>query len=1135
MNWNDAARAAVIAFLVMIANGLLFQFNRWLFNTYRIEEAGFEYGYVGVAVVPAALTGLVLILAGFRSRLWWWLFAPGLLLWALRPLRGRDGWGLNWAFDELLDYLSWVIFHFEQTPDHAFAALNSAVVIAMITAVLIGQSIRFTRKALRQRFRDGGIRGPGGGSASGRSGTAQLPQARWASRSEVRARFSHPGGIVLGEMTDPLSETPNFKPGTKQRWRNRQGRGDLITMDPEDGNGHVLVLAASAGFKTSGIVIPNILNYKQGPIVVFDPKGDLYARTKDARKAMGYKAVVINAEHGFDPFKMIAPLSRKVPSAYYTLAKTLMPLNQRASDVSEYFHEMSVSLFAALTAHFVAKNKENVAHSIAQFFSQPREEVIDQGVMIAAEYDLPFINDELKGLAALDERTFPGVAKGITNKLSFIQFPDIARYATSERSPEDHLKACDPDTDIFISLPSLAAKDFSPFPRLLIGSMFVVAELMEQPDRPRARRLFLIDEARVLGGMDVLTNVRDAGRSLGMHLMLIYQNLGQVIEAWGGQAGADAWVDSCEARIVSAVGSSRNAADISAMLGKRTIRVTTEGSSSQAPIMTPMGGSMGATENEQLREIPLLTQSELGQLPAHASVIFTRRSRPILATKAIWFTRKDMQPHVKSPESVEQELDVTKRRTEVLESLDSTDQSPKQAGPRTGETTASTEEPAQKLEPAESAPRNTSHAKPGRTGVEAASAEQPAQKTLPLSQPAPAVTTTAPRSRGNPEEKIVPSNALTSSDQPETKEPARLTRSGITCDTRDGCHLVPDPDMRRDFAEWVLRQKEAKPPAETEPSGQSISDENVSDVEGVDLKQNPPQETGMASSTAGSDHAEAATVRSDRADDPEDQNAGPQAQPTQAQPTQAQPTQAQPTQAPETPGSNPAVSGNTEQDETNGQRGEGGDEAGKKENEQDRQPRSTASVEAQKLPQASGAAQGDQAAPQGSDIPDPSASRRRAQTEEPSPAPARGLNDGLWQEPPAFWGELGIPREVLEFGRKPPRDPATLPRWLRPFWNATIPLRRLWVRVMLPTGDIPLNLRPYTMEIIPRPHDATEGSWLLRKWDILDWYLSHPGDRYNVYDHKLRRRRESILRWRLRAWLRGRAPGKPPWLDNPYP
>ena len=174
------------------------------------------------------------------------------------------------------------------------------------------------------------------------------------------------------------------------------------------------------------------------------------------------------------------------------------------------------------------------------------------------------------------------------------------------------------------------------------------------------------------------------------------------------------------------------------------------------------------------------------------------------------------------------------------------------------------------------------------------------------------------------------------------------------------------------------------------------------------------------------------------------------------------------------------------------------------------------------------------AAPQDVEPPDPVVSQG-PDREDPVSPPKQPVEDELWREPPAFWGELGVPWEQLDFGRKPPLDPARLPRWLRPLWTATLPLRRLWVRVMLPPGDIPLNMMPYTMEIIPRPHDATEGSWLLRKWDILDWYLSHPGDRYIVYYLKLRRRRESILRWRLRAWLWGRAPGRPPWLDDPYP
>ena len=440
-------------------------------------------------------------------------------------------------------------------------------------------------------------------------------------------------------------------------------------MDPERGNGHVVVIAASAGGKTAGIVIPNILHYN-GPLVVIDPKGDLYARTRAAREAKGFKARVIDARNGFDPFKLIAPLAPTTPSVYLTMAKTLMPLQSRSSDISEYFHEMSCALFAALMAHFIEKGSNSVAADISRFINRERTTVIAEAKQIAGKHDLPLINDEMEGLAALDERTFPGVVKGISNKLAFVRFPDVASYGDSQESPDAHLAALAPDTDIFINVPTLAAKDFSSFPRLLIGAMYVACELLEQPDRPRTRRLFLIDEARVLGGMDALTNVRDAGRSIGMHLMLIYQSLGQLKEAWGGEAGADAWLDSCEARVVGAVGAARTASDIVTMLGRRTLTTRMAGSSASSPVMTPMGGSVSTSEQEQMREVPLMSVATLGQLPAHGSIIFTRRSKPILATKALYFTRKDMKNKVLSADAVARELEVTRRREALMKSLE---------------------------------------------------------------------------------------------------------------------------------------------------------------------------------------------------------------------------------------------------------------------------------------------------------------------------------------------------------------------------------------------------------------------------------------------------------------------------------
>ncbi|MCY4288569.1 MAG: type IV secretory system conjugative DNA transfer family protein [Aestuariivita sp.] len=622
----------------------------------------YDLTFALICIVPAAGAHLYARRHATRSAWWWLLWLPGIVLYWLRPWYDGTGIDLLWMRPSYIwnngAALFWASWFNQPLPPRAFAAVVGFTVIATATAAALIRPL-FELKAAR-RLADHPEQA-GAGTVEG------LPQARWADAREVDQSFNHPGGIVLGELTDPLEGSPDFDGYNRRSW-GRQGKGKLITMDPARGNGHVVVIAASAGGKTAGIVIPNILNYK-GPIVVLDPKGDLYARTREAREAMGYTARVIDAEHGFDPFKLIAPLAPTTPSIYLTMAKTLMPLAHSGSDISEYFHDMSCALFSALMAYYIQDGVQNVAAEISKTLNRSREDVVKAAAAIANAVDLSLIKQEMAGLAGLDERTFPGVVKSITNKLAFARFPDIACYGNSDDSPAEHMAALDAKTDIFINLPTLAAKDFSSFPRLLIGAMYVAAELLEQPDRPQARRLFIMDEARVLGGMDALTNVRDAGRSIGMHLMLIYQSLGQLKQAWGGEAGADAWLDSCEARVVGAVGAAKTAQDLVTMLGRRTIQTHTRGKSSSGPAMSLTGGSVGTSASEQLREVPLMSAAALGRLPAHGSLIFTRRTRPILATKALYFTRKEMERRVKRPEEVTDQLAATKRRRSVIEGL----------------------------------------------------------------------------------------------------------------------------------------------------------------------------------------------------------------------------------------------------------------------------------------------------------------------------------------------------------------------------------------------------------------------------------------------------------------------------------
>ena len=508
------------------------------------------------------------------------------------------------------------------------------------------------------------------GSAKG----IHLPKEYWATPADVKKHFSADGGIVLGELTHPLHDTADFDERQPKTW-GKQGKGPLITMSPKTGNGHVLMTAESSGFKTSGIVIPNILTYR-GPIVVLDPKGDLYARTADARRKMGFNPIKVSARDGLDPFRILAPLIKNHPSIFLSLAKTIIPAGAGATENSSHWRDRSVGLLAALLCHYIAREAANVPLAITSFLSLSKEAAVKDAYKIAAATKQDFVRNQLSRLQAQDDKSYVSLIEGITNKFSFGEFEDIRNFVVEPEGSEKHKIALKPETDIYINIPSGVLMDFAPMIRLLLASMLTAARLTEQPENPRARRLFILDEAKGLGNMDILELVRDEGRAIGLHLMMMYQSWGQMVKIWG-HSGADAWVDSTAVRIFSAAQSEARSRELSNLLGKHTVSVKTKSDTASSAKYQLFAGQTSAGQSEQLREIPLLTQTEVSQLPLHSALIFTRKTKPVLASKAIYFTRKDMKDRVRDVETVSDELDLVQHAPD--------DTAPDQE-PATGET-----------------------------------------------------------------------------------------------------------------------------------------------------------------------------------------------------------------------------------------------------------------------------------------------------------------------------------------------------------------------------------------------------------------------------------------------------------------
>ena len=617
--------------------------------------------FAALCVLPAAIAHAGAAYSGARGAAWWLAWLPGIAVYAAFPWPAGGSWQPIWIFGHAWDWARTIFLHYDTAPPFVFNSFGAFVGMLTVTLVAGGKLWLGMAKAAGRLGRD-----------SAAAAEDALPSAKWASRGEVVDRFSVSGGIVLGELTDPVKDSPRFAPGRPLSWGG-QGSGHLITMSPTDGNGHVLVTSQASGYKSTGLVIPNILTYND-PIVVFDPKCELYARTRKAREDMNFKPVVIDADNGFDPARLIAALAEDHPSAYLRMAKMMIPKGHGGIENSAYFKAAATNLFTALLAHHGEAGSPCILQDIAELLAHSPDEIYAEVAEELGESKLPFVQNQLNALEGMDPKFWSSIKTEITNQLLFSEMPDVARYITMKEGSKLASQVLDPRCDIFLNIPQNVAEDFAPMLRLMLGSMLTAAEFIEVNEAPRARRLFLIDEAAKLGNMDILENIRDRGRSLGLHLMMFYQTPGEIERLWG-RAGMTSWKDGCSATIMGPVSSRTSAGEVSAMIGTRTLRVRTESTSSSSQVLSPMSGNVSKSENEQLRDVPVISPTEISQLPRHASIITASGTKPILASKAIWFTREDMKGRARSTEDIKGDLAVNKARDALIERLDELTQS----------------------------------------------------------------------------------------------------------------------------------------------------------------------------------------------------------------------------------------------------------------------------------------------------------------------------------------------------------------------------------------------------------------------------------------------------------------------------
>lgn len=443
-------------------------------------------------------------------------------------------------------------------------------------------------------------------------------KARFASVRELRrAGMLKPGGRFLGQL---------------------KGRDIYL-----HGEGHCLTVAAQGSGKTTGLIIPTLITYRSGSVIVTDPKGAITAQTRRLRAGVG-RVVVLNpwrgellgdpsfgvdlGDEGFNPLQLVGT-DRDGQSAAATLAGLILPdmpgetpfWREEARELLEWG-----MLFQAV-------------HSPVPMRTLPalRAMLYDQAGLIegmeAMAKDAPRSGAE--GRLQEGARKFWGIAQSgagaqlsgaVATATTALKIYARDTYLGDHVSREDGFRLADLKgaaklTLYLICPPGHLVSDDRKWLNLTL------ALITQQIGKPGAARemVLLMDEFPALSFLPNLLPALEQFREAGLRAHLIAQNPGQIIQIYGQDGLRRLW-GVAEYKQFFRITDPEQAKLLSDWLGQRTVR--TENRSAQGETSTGLAG------------VPLIRPEELSGMPRSQQIIVRPEGRPVLAKVMPFFYRR---------------------------------------------------------------------------------------------------------------------------------------------------------------------------------------------------------------------------------------------------------------------------------------------------------------------------------------------------------------------------------------------------------------------------------------------------------------------------------------------------------------
>lgn len=399
---------------------------------------------------------------------------------------------------------------------------------------------------------------------------------------------------------------------------------------------HVTVFAPTGTGKSTGITIPNLLEWQES-CVVSDIKLQLFKLTSKYRESQGHKVYLWSIgtpngiTHCYNPLDIIGDNPYTRINEIQKIAAILIPDDPKGESVWEPQARM---LFVALTLYVLdTRGMQKTISAVVRLFKSQSNFVGFINNTLANRDDLdPVCRENLMKLAEVSEKTRSSVTFTFTSRFELFDNPLIV--AATSRSDFDVRNLRREKMTIYVGVTNDNLVRLSPLLTIFYQQVAdVLTRKIPEEDEPYGV-LFLMDEFSSLKRMESFHKNIGLYREYKLRMVLIIQELSQLYDIYG-RDGAKVFINA-KVRIAYTQNDDETCKLIESMLGIKTMAIKQRSKNIGSGLMSH--GSQ--TESIQYIARPLMLAQEIRWMKETKALIIMQGYSGIYANKIAWFKQR---------------------------------------------------------------------------------------------------------------------------------------------------------------------------------------------------------------------------------------------------------------------------------------------------------------------------------------------------------------------------------------------------------------------------------------------------------------------------------------------------------------